>query len=160
MWQRYTERHSLLEMTRFWPNLPDSSQGVDVEIASLFLCHPSLSRERASVFIGKRKLRANIPYFMVTFNPLRPKTVVGQLTFQFLQWAFLTEKVFIKSTIPVKSCFSNYEMWSVTRCVRYTQLRYYFRLKRVNYLLGSESLTAQDTSRHLLVKVSIKIELH
>ena len=31
------------------------------------------------------QLPANIPYFMVTLNALRPKSVAGQLTFLFLR---------------------------------------------------------------------------
>ena len=155
-------------------NLPDSSQATDVEIASVFLCHPLFVAWRASVFIGERKfcIRCSImgkhtlfhgyvqctkaqnccwsTNFSIFAQPINIRKAEGKLV-----WAFLTEKVFTNRTIPVKSCFRNYEMWGVTRCVSYTQLRYYFRLKRVNYLLESESLTAQDTSRHLLVKVSL-----
>ena len=34
-----------------------------------------------------------------------------------------------------------------------TQLRYYFRLRRVNYLLMSESLTTEDTRVGLSIKI-------
>jgi len=171
--KRYTVRHSLLEMTRFWQFTGQFSSHRRRDSFS-FLCHPLFVTWRASVFIGERKfcIRCSITgkhtlfhgyvqctkaqnccwstNFSIFAQPVNIRKVEGKLV-----WAFLTEKVFTNRTIPVKSCFSNYEMWGVTRCVSYTQLRYYFRLKRVNYLLESESLTAQDTSRHLLVKVSL-----